>query len=169
MQIFVANGTMHNKDFFYRPLGSAQIRKISIPSKRQVKFSEDFSGPELEYIVKQLERAGGVPRDDLNSIESAYSLVYSVSKDPIKTTVIDETVEKDKKARQNIAAEMSEAAGLASFATLASPNPEAVKATGLEVVQLADQGDDAVKDGVNFEAQVSREAGARRDGKRRAA
>ncbi|HUW79730.1 MAG TPA: hypothetical protein VMV54_02400 [Acidocella sp.] len=169
MQVFIANGTMHNKVFMYRVVEGQQIRQITIPSKRQVKFPEDFSGPGLEYLIKQLERAGGVPQNDLNSITSAYAMVYSVSKDPIVSDKIDQSVNLDKTVRQAIAGDMTEAAGLVSFATLAGPNPDALKATGLEVVQLGDQGDDTVRDGVSFEANVSREAGGRRDGKRRAA
>lgn len=166
-QVFVANGTHQHQQFIYRVPESPSVRRLEIPAGRQAKFNEDFTDGQLPHIITQLERFGAVPQSDVKAITAPRTLVYSVNKQPIAANKLDEARELDEAARQEVAAQQTENAGLALLSTSAQhTNPDAIKSTSLEVTQLSDQGDDPVKGGVDVEIGVSRSAGKMQTGKR---
>ena len=151
MQVFVANGTRQNWEFQYRVVENPTVRRLSIPAGRQAKVPEDFNDTALPAIVDQLERVGAVQYNRISDAKAAFALVYRIGAKPIGSDAIDTAAEKDIAVRQDIAGTKTEEAGLASFATLAAPNPEKLAAANLEVVQLTTQGDDQERGGVNFD------------------
>jgi hypothetical protein len=167
LQVFIANGSLRNWEFMYRVPENPTVRRLQIRAGGQERFPEDFSDAALPEVVKQLHRVGAVPHNNVDASRSPSGLIYRVGK-PIGSDDIDEAREHDVQVRQDIAGDKTEAAGLASFATLARPNPDAINDAQLEVVQLTNQGEPE-RGGVNFEAEVSRKAptGAKRVGKRR--
>jgi len=158
---------MQHRVFMYRLPEHPNFRQISIPAGRQQKFPEDFEGAALESLVTQLKRAGAAPVSEINAINTAHSFIFSVSSKPITSAKIDAARERDEFVRQEISAQKTEEAGLATFAAASGPSPDKVRATSLEVLQLNDQGDDPKKGGVDFEANVSRRAGRKETTSRR--
>ena len=165
MKLFLSNGTMQHRILQYRCPHQNEIRQVMIPAGRQVEVRDERYTPEqVKSLETQLTMAGAVLKTDAKHIGRPFSLLYWFDA-PITHDAIDESRARDIKARQDVSAEVTEAAGLATFATLAMPNPDKVQETSLEVVQLDDHGGEMRRD-VNYEATVSRRGGKRREGRK---
>ncbi|MHB8406234.1 MAG: hypothetical protein ACYDCJ_12505 [Gammaproteobacteria bacterium] len=164
MRVFVANGTHQHMHFNYRLPEKNSFRSLEIRAGRQARFSEDLSDTDLASLISQLERYGAVGVADVKHITIPRTLLYSVDR-KISSDKIDEARVKDEAARQEVAAQKLEEAGLAQFPTdhLAG----ATKSTSLEVVQLGDQGQEGIKGGVDTQVVVSKTAGRKAVGKRK--
>ena len=169
MKVLLANGTRQNRVFCYMCPKQKRQKQIAIPQGRQVEIAMDYSPVEMGLLESQLNANGAVKMNDIRSITTPYSLIYSIDTKHIASDKIDQARERDAVVRQDIAAQVTEEAGLATFATLAAPNPDKVRASSLDVEQLEDQGDEVKRRGVSYEAAVRLDAGARKDGRRRAA
>lgn len=168
MKVYISNGTMQHRIFQYRCPRLGQIKQVTIPAGRQAVLDDtSYTREHLRALESQLVIAGGVLKSEAGHIARPFSLLYWID-EAISSDAIDQARERDVVARQEVAAEVTEQAGLATFATLAAPQPDKVREATLDVVQLDDQGGDNRR-GVNFEATVSTSAGKRRDGRRRAA
>lgn len=171
--VFLANPSLAHKHFLYRVVEGVALRSVIIPPKRQERIPGDFEGPGLRYLIEQIETAGGVPENDLKAIERPHSMVYKVSPSaakPIAADTLDAAVVFEQRAMQELSGDKSEEAGLVAFATLARPNPDALRSSSLEVTQMADTpggNDEAVKGGVDFEARVDKKASKPARGRRR--
>ncbi len=167
MHVYVANGTHQHIQFNYRLPEMNSFRTLEIRAGRQTRFPEDLSDMSLSVLVAQLERYGAVGVADVKNIVLPRSIIYSVDR-KISSDKINEAREKDEAARQEVAAQKLEEAGLAQF-----PTDERLagltKSTSLEVVQLGDQGQESVKGGVDAEITVSKRAGRKETGKRKGA
>lgn len=165
MYVYVANGTHQHIQFNYRLPETKSFRALEIRAGRQTRFTEDFDEHALSVLVEQLERYGAVGVADVKNIVLPRSLIYSVDR-KISSDKINEARLKDEAARQEVAAQKLEEAGLAQFPAderLAS----ATKSTSLEVIQLGEQNQEGVKGGVDAEITVSKRAGKKETGKRK--
>lgn len=159
-QILVANPTHQHYDFQYRIPGHAKIFSADVKAGRQVRLPVDMDETQLAAVVRQLERYGAVPKNDVESLISPRALVYSIDR-PIPSDTIDEAREKDEAIRQGIADEQVEAAGVATPAVNGEVGAH-LKQASLEVRELAPtQQEQPVKGGVDTKIVVSKEAGAR--------
>jgi hypothetical protein len=162
MQVNVANPTLLTREFHYRmpqdgpgrQRFSSNVRVLKIPAGGQVKMSEDLDGTDLKSIIEQLQAAGAVPQSEVQSITLPKSLIFDVSKTPIKVDNIEEGLERDEEARQEVAAQKMEEAGLGAFKTTQDTmNSTGARGklteTSVEIVEVTDRG--PVKDGVNVE------------------
>ncbi len=165
MQIFVANGTHQHIAFNYRLPEMTSFRCLEIKAGRQAKFPEMLNDSEVSMLVAQLERYGAVSVPDVKHITIPRTLIYSVDR-KIASEKIDEARRKDEEARQEIAAQKLEEAGMAQFPT-DDYMAGATKSTSLEVNQLGDQGQENVKGGVDAEITVTKTAGRKTTGKRK--
>lgn len=155
--LHIANATHQNQQFHYRIPEKVRTLAIDIPAGRQVRIPFDLNEEEVAAVVAQLERFGAVPKSDVRAILRPRALLYSVDRKPIEADKLDEARERDEVARQEIAAEQTQNAGLALLHTATKQgNPNSVKATSLEVKQMTDLGE--VKEGVNVEINVSKDA-----------
>ena len=174
-ELYVANGSHQRLLFQYRvPAEAVRIREILIPPGRQVKFNEDFDETQLASVVEQLERYGAVPVKEIGTIIYPRSLVYSVSRKAISSDAINAAREADEKARQEVAAEQTEKAGLSLLAIAESAGPP-VESTSLEVVELQShdpnlglgERQDRQRRGVDVEITVSKKLRGKTTTKRR--
>lgn len=166
MQIYLANGTHQHVQFNYRLPEHNSFRTLEVKAGRQVRFPEDLSETDVNHLVSQIERYGGVGVSDVKHIMIPRSLVYSVDR-KISSDKIDEARTRDEIARQEVAAQKLEEAGLAQFPSdgeLAAHT----NSTSLEVIQLGDQGD-GVKGGVDSLVTVAKSAGRKTTGKKHGA
>jgi hypothetical protein len=169
MQIFVANPTLQNREFHYRMPGQKTTRVVKITAGGQEKLPDNLAGTELQYVIGQLERLGAVPASDIRAIVLPKAFIYDVRSNPIEVERIEEGLERDEDARQEVAAEKMEEAGLEAFKAaetmLASNGGRGrVIETSVEIVETTDRG--KVKDGVNVEFVVSAKPN-RRAGRKR--
>jgi hypothetical protein len=161
MQVYLANPTLATRIFLYRVVEGTAIRQTTVAPRRQVKLPEDFDGDGLRYLIEQIERAGGVNESDLKALEKPHALVYKVAPKPISSDRIDEAVERELRATQELSAQQTEAAGLVTLATLERPAPGTVRAASLEVTQMNDSAggrEEPAKGGVDVEVRVDRAA-----------
>jgi len=171
-QVNIANPTLLNREFHYRmpqdgpgrQRFSSNTRVVRIPAGGQVKMTEDLSGADLQSIVDQLQAAGAVPQSEVQSITLTKSLIFDVSKTPIKVDNIEEGLERDEAARQEVAAQKMEEAGLGAFKTTQDMmNSTGARGrlteTSVEIVEVTDRG--PVKDGVNVEFVNSTKRGGK--------
>ena len=67
MNIFVANATLQNRQLSYRRREDmrpdSQPRVLEIPPAGQAQFPGDYDREGVQFIITQLERAGGIPYD----------------------------------------------------------------------------------------------------------
>jgi hypothetical protein len=94
-------------------------------------------------------------------LEKPHALVYKVAPKPISSDRIDEAVERELRATQELSAQQTEAAGLVTLATLERPAPGTVRAASLEVTQMNDSAggrEEPAKGGVDVEVRVDRAA-----------
>jgi hypothetical protein len=163
-QIYVANGTLQNRDFNYRIKGVDTPRMVKIRAGGQAVLPDNLDGLELQDVIEQLTRAGAVPQSETSNIVLTKALIFDVRKNPIDPDRIQEALEKDEAARQETAAQKMEEAGLAAFNNADAQNPGKVLETSVEIVEVTDKG--KTKDGVNAEFVVSKSP-KRRAGKKR--
>ena len=165
MHVFIANGTHQHMNFNYRLAEMGSFGSLEIKAGRQARFPMDLNDTQLAMLITQLERYGAVGVPDVKHITIPRTLIYSVDR-KISSDKINEAREMDEAARQEVAAQKLEEAGLAQFPTddqLAG----ATKSTSLEVIQLGDQGQENVKGGVDTQVLVSKSAGRKETGKRK--
>jgi hypothetical protein len=164
-QVFVGNPTLQHRELHYRLPNHKTARVVKIAAGGQEKLPDDLAGTELAAVVAQLEQLGAVPASDIRAIILPKALVYSVTPNPIPATKLEEGLERDERARQEVSGEKMEEAGLAAFTAAQSQTGGAkVLETSVEVVEVTDRG--SVKGGVNAEVIVSSKPG-RRAGKKR--
>ena len=166
-QVFVGNPTLLHREFQYRVPGHKTIRTVKIPAGGQEQLPDDLSGTDLAYVVAQLERYGGVPASDLGSIVLPKSFIFDVRANPIPVEKIEEGLERDEMARQEVSGQVLEDAGLGAFKLAEDlSKKERLKPieTSIEIVEMTDKG--KVKDGVNVEFVTSKKPG-RRAGRKR--
>ena len=165
-QVFVGNPTLLHREFHYRIPETKTLRVLRIPAGGQARMPEDLEGDALNSVIEQLERFGGVPQDDIRAIVMPKAFVYRVAPSPIKADVLEEGLERDEMARQELSGDKLEAAGFSAFqnAQTTAPNGKKVVETSIEIVEVNDRG--RVKDGVNAEFVVSAKPG-RRAGRKR--
>ena len=163
MRVFVANPTLQHRDFQYRIPGVNTPRVLKIVAGGQAQIPGDLAGSELQNVIRQLEALGAVPKGDIRAIVMPKALVYEVAPKPIDPDTINEGLERDEMARQEVAGQKMEEAGLAAFSR-AQANGAHVVETSMEVVEVTDRG--PVKDSVNMEVVVSSKPG-RRAGRKR--
>lgn len=165
-KIYIANGTPQNHQFHYRVPERQNPRIVDIPAGRQVSIDGD-NEETTAMIIEQLERYGAVPKSSIRLIRSPRTLIYSIDRKAIDSNKIDEARERDEVARQEVAAQKTQDAGLSllPIASNKGGNPDAIKATSLEVTQVSDMGE--TKNGVNVEINVRKDApGKMQTGKR---
>jgi len=114
-------------------------------------------------VIAQLERFGAVPKNDLSSIVLPKALIYDVSSTPIKVDFIEEGLERDEQARQEVAGAKMEEAGLEAFKNAQKASPKVVE-TVMQIIETDDQG--VVKNSVDAEYVVSSKP-QRRAGRKR--
>ena len=140
-----------------------------IPAGRQTQLIPgNMNETQVEEVIKQLERYGAVSSDDVASMRSSKSLVFSVRR-PVTENQINEAREQDEKIRQRISDEETENAGVATIPTvLPIAMQEAMKKTQqtstFHVEQISDltsERPQTVKGGVDTTITVSKKAGAR--------
>lgn len=166
MQVNIANPTLQHRKFQYRLPHIDQARTVEIQAGGQAKLAEDLSGSDLESVIAQLQRMGAVPQSEVGSIILPKALIFDVSTTPIKIDRIEEGLERDEDARQDVSAAKMEEAGLGAFAiaeNLVKGKSKLVE-TSVEIIETTDRGQ--VKGGVNTEYVVSTAAN-RRAGKKR--
>jgi hypothetical protein len=168
MQIFVGNPTLQHRSLHYRVPQVKTARIVQITAGGQTKLPDDLSGSDLESVIAQIEALGGVPANDIGSIIQPKGLVYKVSPSPIKADELQEGLERDEAARQEVAGQKMEDAGLAAFNNAQKASGKVVE-TVMEIVETTDNG--AKKGGVDMEVVVSsksgRKAGRKRTEKKR--
>jgi hypothetical protein len=163
MQVFVGNPTLQHREVHYRLPGIKTFRVLPIPAGGQERMPEDLDGAALKSVIDQLERLGAVPANEIREIVLPKSLVYNVSPNPIKRDQLEEGLERDEMARQDVSGTKMEEAGLAAF-KVAESNSKGIVETSLEIVETTDNG--PVKDSVNMEVIVSAKP-SRRAGRKR--
>jgi len=164
MQVIVANPTLQHREFQYRhPAQPKTSRVVKIAAGGQEWLPDDLSGSDLANVIAQLERFGAVPKNDLSAIIRPKALIYDVSSSPIKVDFIEEGLERDEQARQEVSGTKMEEAGLAAFKNAQQASPKVVE-TVMQVIETNDQG--VVKNSVDAEFIVSSKPG-RRAGRKR--
>lgn len=158
MQILVANPTLHQCRFSYRHPTQKTTRTVVINAGGQSKLPDDLDGFDLQNVIEQLTRYGGVPASDVAAITRPKSLIFDVRKNPIDVDLIAEGLAKDEDARQDVAGQKLEEAGLGAFKATedllrTSGARGKVVETSVEIVETNDRG--KTKDGVNTEIVVS--------------
>lgn len=171
MQIVVGNPSYQNVHFHYavpefeRPF----VAKIG-PGKQEKLLPLDMTEDQAKSVVIQIERYGGVPESDINSLTTARGLIFSVRR-PMTENQMDQAREKDEENRQKVSDKETENAGVATVPTVLPPAiQEAMRKTQqnstLHVEQVehleGEQGGRAVKGGVNMTVKVSKQAGERK-------
>ena len=168
MQIFVGNPTLLNRDLQYRYPGQKTIRIVPIPAGGQAKLPDDFDGAALQNVIGQLERIGAVPASDVGAIVLPKALIFDVRANPINPDKIEEGLERDEEARQEVASEKMEAAGLGAFKIAEKAQAAAGKGkiveTSVEIVEVTERG--KTSNGVNVEFVTSTKPN-RRAGRKR--
>ena len=164
-QVFVGNPTLLHREFHYRIPQTKTLRVLRIPAGGQAKMPENLEGDDLRSVIEQLERYGGVPQNDIRAIVLPKAFVYRVDPSPIKAEALEEGLERDEMARQELSGDKLEEAGLSAFkmAQQLAPGSKIVE-TSMEIVEVTDRG--KVKDGVNAEFVVSTKP-SRRAGRKR--
>ena len=163
-ELYVSNPLLQHYEFNYRIPGKETPRTLRIGAGRQEKFPEQLEGLALADVIRQLERYGAVPESELTLITKPNALVYRVAK-PIQSDAIDEARALDQEARQELAGAKMEESGLKAFgaaqATLQQNGmgsaAEALQETSVEIIEVTDV--KTVRDGVNYEATVSKKPG----------
>jgi hypothetical protein len=163
MQIFVGNPTQQHRELHYRLPAHKTARIVKIAAGGQEKLPDDLAGADLQAVISQLENLGAVPSSDIGAIVLPKGLVYNVSATPITADSLEEGLERDEMARQEVAGTKMEEAGLAAFKAAQTQGATVVE-TSVEVVEVTDRG--PVKHGVNSEVVVSAKP-SRRAGKKR--
>ena len=164
-QLFVGNPTLQHRELHYRLPQHKTARVVRIAAGGQEQLPDDLAGSELDSVIKQLEQLGAVPASDIRAIILPKALVYSVSPNPITENKLEEGLERDEKARQEVAGDKMLESGLSAFKIAeAQVRGAKVLETSVEVVQTTDRG--PVRGGVNSEMVVSSKPG-RRAGKMR--
>jgi hypothetical protein len=166
MEIYVANATLQHRQLSYRRKEDmrpeAQPRVLEIPAAGQAKFPGDYDNEGVRFLIKQIERSGGVPYDDLDAITRPHTLVYRVEK-VVESDTISEAVEQDTEARTEIAATQMENAGFAAFNAAQNMlktngvDPQSLRETSLEITEVTDV--TTVEDGVSMEVTASTKPG----------
>lgn len=169
MQVLVANPTLLHRRFSYRMPGQATVRTVEINAGGQSKLPDDLSDNDLANVIKQLERFGAVPRSEVSAITLPKALIFDVRKNPIDVDIIEEGLERDENARQEVSGQKLEEAGLGAFKATqdlisSTRSRGKVIETSVEIVEVTDKGQ--TKGGVNAEFVVSTKAN-RRAGKQR--
>ena len=168
-QVNVANPTLQHAHFSYRLPHIQTLRTLKIPAGGQVKFPEDLTGNDLQSVLDQLARYGAVPQSEVGAIVRPKTLIFDVSATPIKVDKIEEGLGRDEDARQEVAGQKMEEAGLGAFKTtqdnlLAAKAPGKLTETSVEIVEVNDRG--KVEGGVNVEFVTSTKP-ERRAGRKR--
>jgi hypothetical protein len=173
MQVLIANPTLLHRKFSYRLPGNQNTRHVPVNAGGQSKLPDDLSGNDLDSVIAQIVAIGGVPASEVSAINLPKSFIFDVRKNPIDVDKIEEGLERDETARQDVSGQMLEEAGLGAFKLAedllkTSGAPGRVVETTLEIVETTDRG--KTKDGVNAEFVVStkpnRRAGRKRTEKK---
>lgn len=169
MNLLVANPTYHHFQFHYRVPEIAKALVAEIPAGSQaVLIPNDMNEAQIKEVIAQLQRYGAVSSDDVNSITSSKSLVFSVRK-PVTENQINSARERDEAIRQKISDQETENAGVATIPTVLPPAiQDAMRKTQqtstLHVEQiddLASERPQTVKGGIDTTITVSKKAGAK--------
>lgn len=160
MQVFIGNPTLQHREVHYRLPQAKTTRVVRIAAGGQEKLAEDLNGNNLQKVIDQLERLGAVRSKSAHTIIRPKGLVYDVSPNPINVDELQEGLERDENARQEVSADKMHEAGLAAFQNAGKGAIE----TSVEIVETNDRG--IVKNSVDMEVVVSRKA-SRRAGKLR--
>lgn len=132
-EIVVANATMQHCHLSYRRREDmrpdAQPKTLEIPMGGQAKFPGYFDSEGVKFIIVQLERRGAVPSNDLNAITRPQALIYSVQ-DVIEKETIEQGIELDLQAREDVAAQQMEKSGVQAFTAA----QQALRASGAGVI-----------------------------------
>ncbi len=163
MQVFVGNPTLQSRQVEYRvPISYEPLRynrnkrTVNINPGGQAKLPDELSGKELTDVLEQLKAIGAVPASEAGTIILPKALIFDVRQNPIDVDHIEEGLERDEEARQEIAGEKMQESGLQAFKTaqdLAKNTRLQPIETIVEIVEVTDKG--AVKGGVNTEFVVS--------------
>lgn len=159
-QIFIANPTLTNRQLHIRiDQGGGDKSKVQIVDIRaggQVFFPGDLDAGNLASVVKQLEKAGGVPASDIKSIRNRFSLLYTISdsKKAIPGDKINQGLQRDEEVRQELAGQALDKGTVAAFNVGEQVGGREVT---LEIVEVNDQG--RVEGGADFEIGVSKKPG----------
>jgi hypothetical protein len=153
-QVFVGNPTQQHRELHYRLPQHKTARVVKIAAGGQELLPDNLSGSDLQSVITQLEQLGAVPASDIGAIALPKALVYNVSPTPITSDRLEEGLERDEQARQEVSGVKMEEAGLAAFKVAQERAQGAnVVETSVEVVETTDRG--PVKNGVNAEVIVS--------------
>lgn len=145
MKIYVSNPSEINWQFCYSIPGVEQSRQMPIPRMSQAMLAGDFGPDEVREIIAQLERIGSVPHNDARSITSPLALLYRVDS-AMTTEQINAAVMVESAVRDEVAADMIEQTGVTALGAMENTlkdhgvNPNAIRATTLEVKQVTDGG-----------------------------
>lgn len=169
-KLYVANGKLMAEVLQYRCPKTNQLRSQRIGAGRQVEITGSYNVDELHQIVGQLEVYHDEVKTvaELKHVRNPKGLIFCLDR-PIEADVIQERIDREGELAQNIAAEESENAGLAAFASAKAATGD-VNETTLEVVQQDENGR-PVRGGkaVDFEFNVSKRNTGRKEGSRRRA
>ena len=156
MQVFVGNPTLQHRELQYRMPGQKSIRTVKIYAGGQSQLLDDLTGPSLDNVIAQLENLGAVPEGDIRAIVLPKQLIYRVAPTPIDVDVIAEGLSLEEDARQEVAGQKLEEAGLGAF-KLAQEFSKKERLhpteTSIEIVETDAKG--KVEGGVNTEFVVS--------------
>lgn len=159
-EVFVGNPTQQHRDLHYRHPHQKSARVVKIAAGGQEKLPDDLVGSDLDNVIAQIERLGGVPEGDIRAIILPKAFIYKVAPSPIKVEKLEEGLERDEEARQEVSGTKMHEAGLAAFKNAG----RGVTETSVEITETTDRG--TVKHGVDMEVIVSSKP-SRRAGKLR--
>jgi hypothetical protein len=136
--------------------GQKSIRTVKIYAGGQSQLLDDLTGSSLENVIAQLVSIGAVPEGDIRAIVLPKQLIYRVAPTPIKVDVIAEGLSLEEDARQEVAGQKLEEAGLGAFKIAADASKKErlhPVETSIEIVETDANG--RVEGGVNTEFVVS--------------
>ena len=166
-QIFIANPTLHARELHIRP-SKNKVQIMHIRACGQEFFPGDIESADLPAILKQIEKAGGVPASDTKAIRHRFSLLYTVSDAPVRKPIpadkINAALKQDEQVRQDLAGEAIEKGTVSAFNTGQEVGGREIT---LEVTEVDDRG--KVAGGADFEVTAAHRPtkGGRRTEKKR--
>lgn len=176
MKLFIANATRQNYDFVYRVPEVVGLRSQFIPMGGQIEVSGDLNQPQIDDIIKQYEKYGLVPIDEVGRVRRFSGLCYSVGKQ-IRPDAIERLMRHNNQALVERGRKIREETAVAQNNALEnmieeSGRPETLSRFEMSVVEEnPDEREESepIAEGIRVTRQGGAEPPARRGGRRAAA
>lgn len=156
MDVWVANTTKQNFEFNYRMPESTRIHSTKIPIGGQVRIHKaGLSQPEVDAIVEQIERIGGIRSDSVERTKAFIGLAYSIDK-PVRPAAIETAVDHNDDVLTERGHENRKAAAVAIHENLsaADRDPRNLSESSVEIIEDVKRGEDP---GIRETIEVVRE------------